>query len=206
MELIPIRRFGFAVSRFFQAVLGAALFSLVAAGAADPTITTDPLAAALMPPKKMGASMFTPSFMRPAGRIFSFELPLEPPPADRFPSPGLNSREPQAPNEVVLTTPTSNSIFPRNSVITFTWLPSEQEIVDSDPPTKPQTPIRYEIYISRHDQWTDRLFVKEHHPMPTYTYLFTPPGPGRYHWHVRAVYDRAMHGHNSEIRSFMVLP
>ncbi len=176
------------------------------ASAGDASITTDPLAAALMPPPKMGASTFMPSFMRPPGRVFSFEVPHEIPTPDRYPTPGLTPGEAQDTTLVALTTPPSNSIFPRHAIIPFGWLAQEQDINPGDDPTKVQIPIRYEIYISRHDQWTTRLFVKERPTAKDYSYLFSPPGPGRYHWHVRAIYNRQMHGHNSEVRSFMVLP
>ncbi len=90
--------------------------------------------------------------------------------------------------------------------MTLGWLPAEQEISDGDAPSKAQFPIRYEIVITRHDTWSARLFVKAQDTRREYTYLYTPPGPGRYAWHIRAIYNTAMHGINSEPRTFLVLP
>lgn len=150
--------------------------------------------------------MFMPSFIRPPGRISSFEMPLELQTPDRYPTPGLMPVEPQRPVNVSITVPPSNSIFPPNSIITIGWLPAEQEIGDGDAPTKVRDPIRYEIYISRHDRWSDRIILKAQPGARQYTHLFTPPGPGRYQWHIRAIFNREMHGINSDTRSFMVLP
>ncbi|MDR1744869.1 MAG: hypothetical protein LBS30_03855 [Planctomycetota bacterium] len=196
--------------RFLVASLALAVWLVPASArqsfAGDATITTDPVAAAIMPKAKMGAILFRPSFIMPLARVFSFELPLEMQPPDRYPTPGLASRTPQRPENVLITVPPSNSVFPRNSIVTLGWLPAEQEIGDGDAPSKVQFPIRYEIYVIRHDTSGARLFVKARNSAREYTYLYKPPAPGRYTWHVRAIYDAAMHGHNSEERTFLVLP
>ncbi len=188
-----------------------AVLLVLAAGAApafgrDNTITTDPLAAALMPPPEMGTALFVPSFIRPPGRVFDFEAPLEMQPIDRYPVPGLASRTPQRPVNVLIVSPPDNAVFTRESMVTFGWLPAEQEISEGDAPDKVQFPIRYEIIITRHDNSGARLFVKAGDSKRNYSYLYDPPLPGSYTWYIRAVYNAAMHGITSEPRNFMVLP
>ena len=187
--------------------LGLALWLVQAnAFALDTSISTDPLAAAIMPKPNPLSPYFIPDFILPRARIFEFALPHEMQTPDKYPIPGLVSRTPQNPVYVALLTPPSNSILPPNSMVSLSWLPAVQEISDADAPNKIQYPIHYEIFLTRHDRWSTRILVKAFDSIRQYVYLFSPPGAGRYHWHVRAVYDRAMHGHNSSIRSFMVLP
>lgn len=176
------------------------------AAALDTSAITDPLAAALMnkpfplDPRKVQY------FMIPYGRVSNFEDPMEVPMLDRFPTPGLVSQTSQLPVKVFQTVPVNHAIFPPNSVVTLGWLPADEAYYEQSAPTQAQVPIRYEIIITRHDNWDYRQFVKVLPTTRHYAYFFTPPTPGRYQWYIRAIYSRAMHGINSDRRFFTVLP
>ncbi len=150
--------------------------------------------------------MFIPYYTTPGGRDATFEMPREMVDPDRFPTRGLVPRTAQMVSRVHTLTPQNNAIFPKNSMVSLSWLPTEQVVNDDDLVSKAQYPIRYEVIISRHDLMGQRVYIKEQPGLRQYVHLFSPPGAGRYHWYVRAVYDKAMHGYNSDVRSFLVLP
>ncbi len=174
--------------------------------ALDATAVSDPLAAALMPRPYPAIPDYFPYFMIPSGRTQNFEMPLEVPSVDRYPTPGLSPQTPQQTIKVFQTVPADDALFPAKSVVTLGWLPMDESVYEDAAPNQAQIPIRYEVIITRHNRWDFRQVIRVYPGKRHYTFLFNPPGPGRYQWHVRAIYDKAMHGFNSDRRFFMVLP
>ncbi len=144
-------------------------------------------------------------FEQPVPRSYFWEHPPARPDYNRLPAPGLLPHGETLAVTLHQIMPFDGARFPRDSMITFGWLPMDDPMFEQFPQSTPREPIRYIVEIQRQDR---ALFAlpQLHYPHKRYyTLLWKAPSPGRYVWWVRAQYDR-----NWEIpslkRYFVVLP